>query len=71
MINTFGKLRLSLRRKVSVNFATKSAKSVTKKNLRKMKNSREIINSKGSSSQESVPTEKRTIQEKSISLSTT
>ena len=71
MINTFGKLRLSLKRKVSVNFATKSAKSATKKNLRKMKNSREIINSKELSSQESVQTERKTIQEKLISQSTT
>ena len=71
MTNTYGKLRLSLRRKVSVSLLAKSVKSAIKKNLRKMKNSREIINSKASNSQESVQTEKKTIQERSILLSTT
>ena len=71
MTNTYGKLRLSHRKKVSVNLSTKSVKSAIKKNLRKMKNSREIINSKASNSQESVQTEKKTIQERSILLSTT
>ena len=66
MTNTFGKLRLSHRRKVSVSLSTKSVKSAIKKNLRNMKNSREIISSKESSSQESVQTEKKTIQEKLI-----
>ena len=70
MISSFGKLRLSHRRKVSVNFAVKSVKSATKRNSRKMKNSKEIINSKESSSRGSAQTEKKTIQERLISPST-
>ena len=64
-------LRLSQTRKVLVNFVQKSVRSATKKNSWKKKNSRKITNSKELSSLELVQTEKKTTQERLISLSIT